>query len=42
MTSALLDEITAWQARRLAPVYPLIFLNTLRIEVRSAGALTAL
>src|SRR3712207_2954463 len=34
VTDAVLDEITAWQARPLEPVYPLIFFDALRVKIR--------
>jgi putative transposase len=42
VTDAVLDEITAWQARPLEPVYPLVFFDALRVKVRDKGALIAL
>lgn len=37
VTDAVLDEIAAWQARPLEPVYPLVFFDALRIKVRDEG-----
>jgi putative transposase len=37
VTDAVLDEITAWQARPLEPVYPLVFFDALRVKVRDEG-----
>lgn len=37
VTDALLDEIAAWQARPLEPVYPLVFFDALRVKVREEG-----
>src|SRR3954470_19799024 len=37
VTDAVLEEITAWQARPLEPVYPLVFFDALRIKVRDEG-----
>src|SRR3954449_13183580 len=34
VTGAVLDEITAWQARPLEPVYPLVFFDALRVKIR--------
>jgi putative transposase len=34
VTDAVLDEIAAWQARPLDPVYPLIFFDALRVKIR--------
>src|SRR5918911_1444956 len=38
VTDAVLDEIAAWQARPLEPVYPLLFLDALRVKVRDEGS----
>jgi len=32
-----LDEIAAWQARPLEPVYPLVFFDALRVKIRDEG-----
>jgi putative transposase len=37
VTDAVLDEITAWQARPLEPVYPLVFFDALRVKLRDDG-----
>src|SRR4029079_1810496 len=37
VTDAVLDEIAAWQARPLEPVYPLLFFDALRVKVRDEG-----
>src|ERR687886_67013 len=37
VTDAVLDEIAAWQARPLEPVYPLVFSDALRVKVRDEG-----
>ena len=37
VTDAVLDEIAAWQARPLEPVYPLVFFDALRVKVRRRG-----
>ncbi|MDN3628028.1 transposase, partial [Methylobacterium isbiliense] len=34
VTNAVLDEVAAWQARPLEPVYPIVFFDALRIKVR--------
>ena len=34
VTDAVLDEIAAWPARPLEPVYPLIFFDALRVKIR--------
>ncbi|MDN3625774.1 IS256 family transposase, partial [Methylobacterium isbiliense] len=35
--NAVLDEVAAWQARPLEPVYPIVFFDALRIKVRDEG-----
>jgi putative transposase len=37
VSDAVLDEIATWQARPLEPVYPLVFLDALRVKVRDEG-----
>ncbi len=37
VTDAVLDEVAAWQARPLEPVYPLVFFDALRVKVRDEG-----
>src|SRR3712207_6332045 len=37
VTDAVLEEIAAWQARPLEPVYPLVFFDALRIKIRDEG-----
>jgi putative transposase len=37
VTDAVLDEIAAWQARPLEPVYPLVFFDALRVKIRYEG-----
>src|ERR1700710_1372243 len=34
VTDAVLEEVAAWQARPLEPVYPIVFFDALRIKVR--------
>jgi transposase-like protein len=38
VTDAVATEITAWQARPLEPVYPVIFFDALRVKIRDEGA----
>jgi putative transposase len=38
VTDAVLEEVAAWQARPLEPVYPLVFLDALRVKVRDEGS----
>jgi putative transposase len=37
VTEAVLDEVAEWQNRPLEPVYPLIFLDALRVKIRDEG-----
>jgi putative transposase len=37
VTDAVLEEVAAWQARPLEPVYPLIFFDALRVKIRNEG-----
>ncbi|HEX2526565.1 MAG TPA: IS256 family transposase [Geminicoccus sp.] len=37
VTDAVLDEIGAWQARPLEPVYPLVFFDALRVKIHDEG-----
>ena len=37
VTDAVLDEIAAWQARPLEAVYPVVFLDALRVKIRDEG-----
>jgi putative transposase len=37
VTDAVLEEISAWQARPLEPVYPLVFFDALRVKIRDEG-----
>src|SRR6201995_4089432 len=37
VTDAVLEEVAAWQARPLEPVYPLIFFDALRGKIRDEG-----
>jgi transposase-like protein len=34
VTDAVLDEVTAWQARPLEPMYPVVFFDALRVKIR--------
>ena len=38
VTDAVLDEVSAWQARPLEPVYAIVFFDCLRIKIRDEGA----
>lgn len=37
VTDAVLEEIAAWQARPLEPVYPVIFFDAIRVKIRDEG-----
>ena len=37
VTDAVLEEIAAWQARPLEPVYPIVFFDALRVKIRDEG-----
>ena len=37
VTDAVLEEVSAWQARPLEQVYPLVFFDALRVKVRDEG-----
>jgi putative transposase len=37
VTDAVLEEVTAWQQRLLAPLYPVIFFDALRVKIRDEG-----
>lgn len=36
MTDAVLEEVSDWQNRALEPVYPIVFLDALRVKIRDA------
>ena len=36
VTDAVLEEVSDWQNRALEPVYPLVFLDALRVKIRDA------
>jgi len=36
VTDAVLDEVSDWQNRALEPVYPIVFLDALRVKIRDA------
>lgn len=37
VTDAVLDEVTAWQARPLEATYPLVFFDAIRVKIRDEG-----
>jgi transposase-like protein len=36
VTDAVLEEVTDWQNRALEPMYPIVFLDALRVKIRDA------
>src|ERR687884_731132 len=40
VTDAVMDEVRAWQARPLDPVYPILYLDALQVKVKSQGRVT--
>jgi putative transposase len=38
VTDAVLEEVTAWQQRPLAPLYPVVFFDALRVKIRDEGS----
>lgn len=37
VTDAVMAEVTAWQARPLEPMYPVVFFDALRVKIREEG-----
>lgn len=37
VTDTVLDEVKAWQQRPLAPLYPVVFFDALRVKIRDEG-----
>jgi putative transposase len=37
VTDAIIDEVTAWQARPLERMYPVVFFDALRVKIRDEG-----
>jgi putative transposase len=37
VTDAVLEDVAAWQARPLEPIYPLVFFDALRVKIRDEG-----
>lgn len=37
VTDEVLEEVTAWQQRPLAPLYPVVFFDALRVKIRDEG-----
>jgi putative transposase len=40
VTDVVIDEVRAWQSRPVDEVYPIVFVDGIRIKVRDAGAVT--
>ena len=40
ITDAVMEEVTAWQTRPLEPCYPVLFMDAIRINIRSDGAVS--
>tara|TARA_X000000950_G_scaffold283533_1_gene384572 strand:+ start:126 stop:1349 length:1224 start_codon:yes stop_codon:yes gene_type:complete len=37
ITDAVMDEVTAWQTRPLEPCYPVVFMDAIRVKIRTDG-----
>ncbi len=42
VANAVLEEVAAWQARPLEPIYPLVFFDALRVKIRDEGLVLSL
>ena len=40
ITDAVMEEVTAWQNRPLEPCYPVVFMDAIRVNIRSDGAVS--
>ena len=40
VTEAVMDEVSAWQNRPLEPCYPVVFMDAIRVNIRSDGAVS--
>ncbi len=40
ITDTVMDEVTAWQNRPLEPCYPIVFMDAIRVNIRSDGAVS--
>ena len=40
VTGAVMAEVTAWQARPLEPMYPVVFFDALRVKIRDDGVVS--
>ena len=38
VTDAVVAEVTAWQARPLEPMYPVVFFDALRVKIRDEAS----
>ena len=38
MTDAVIDEVKAWQSRRLDALYPIVYMDCIHVKVRHNGA----
>lgn len=38
VTGAVMEQVTAWQNRPLEPCYPVVFMDAIRVNTRSDGA----
>src|SRR6185295_18050433 len=41
VTDAVVTEVTAWQARPLEPMYPVVFFDALRVKIRDEGVVSS-
>jgi putative transposase len=39
VTGVVMSDVTAWQARPLEPIYPLVFFDALRVKILQDAAL---
>ncbi|QQM30019.1 IS256 family transposase [Martelella lutilitoris] len=40
ITDSVMDEVTAWQNRPLEPCYPIVFMDAIRVNIRSDGVVS--
>ncbi|AHD02985.1 transposase [Leisingera methylohalidivorans] len=40
ITGTVMQEVTVWQNRSLGPCYPVVFMASIRVNIRSDGAVT--
>lgn len=41
ISEAVMDEVTCWQNRPLGPCYPIVFMDAIRVDIRTDGAVRA-